>query len=154
MALTERFDPATARFAASEKPTDDPQGNPVLAASLPKKNAVDVSIDTQIALRFTRPLDVSTVSAATLSLTGPGGVIGTKVVPAEGGRLAFLKPQNPLIAGTEYVVLLNAPMALNGRHLTGDPIRFKTAPGRAGAVTGPASAGDANLRNLASGGPA
>ena len=99
---------------------------PALTASMPANGAGAVSVDIQPALRMNRPLDGKTTSSATLTLVGPQGNVATKVITAEAGMLAFITPQQPLKPGTEYRLLLNAPMDTKGYPLTGSPIRFVT----------------------------
>jgi RHS repeat-associated protein len=103
----EAFDPQrmdgqleTALPAAAAEP-------PQLEASLPAHGAVDVSPDTLIALRFSKPLRVTSVTARSVRLSGPSGTLATTVVPAEGGMLAFVMPRGPLAAGTTYNVSLS-----------------------------------------------
>jgi RHS repeat-associated protein len=72
--------------------------------SLPVDGATGVSVDTFVALRFSAPLRVRSLHDATVSLSGPEGVVDAAVVPAEQGRLVFVKPRAPLTALTSYTV--------------------------------------------------
>lgn len=99
-----------------------------LQASLPKDGAVDVPIGSLIALRFSHPLDVETVNADTLTLTGPEGGVAAKVMPAEGGLLAFITPQTPLLAGAAYTLSLNRPTDRSGLSLPVTAVSFMTGP--------------------------
>lgn len=80
------------------------QGNAYLAGSVPGNDASNVPIDTLIGLRFSRSLAIQTINASTITLNGPYGGVATRIVPAEGGRLAFLTPLATLEPGTTYTV--------------------------------------------------
>ncbi len=80
------------------------QGNAYLAGSVPGNDASNVPIDTLIGLRFSRSLAIQTINASTITLNGPYGGVATRIVPAEGGRLAFLTPLTTLDPGTTYTV--------------------------------------------------
>ncbi|HET9712240.1 MAG TPA: DUF6531 domain-containing protein, partial [Pyrinomonadaceae bacterium] len=80
------------------------QGNAYLAGSVPGNDANNVPIDTLIGLRFSRSLAIQTINASTITLNGPYGGVATRIVPAEGGRLAFLTPLTTLEPGTTYTV--------------------------------------------------
>jgi RHS repeat-associated protein len=77
---------------------------PFLAGSLPQDGATGVELDSIIALRFSKPLRVESFQSETLKLTGEGKTISAKITLAEGGRLAFLLPIQPLREGIIYTV--------------------------------------------------
>jgi RHS repeat-associated protein len=77
---------------------------PFVTGSLPQDGAADVELDSIIALRFSKPLRVESFKAETLKLFGAGETVSTKVTLAEGGRLAFILPLQPLEEGTPYTV--------------------------------------------------
>ena len=77
---------------------------PWLAASDPPFGASDVPPAPTIMLRFTRPARVETVSGQTVTLDGAGRRIEVVVVPAEGGRLAFVTPRERLETGSYYTI--------------------------------------------------
>src|SRR5262249_24831477 len=94
IASGEIFDPETATFSRittipSESPASDP---PRLEASVPSTGTADVPIDSSIALRFSKPLRIDSLSDATVTLAGPQGPEPLRVVAAEGGMLAFVTP--------------------------------------------------------------
>src|SRR6202035_2620888 len=94
VATDEIFDPTTKRFHYSSDGTDRDQALPPrLAATLPEDGAGGVSIQTVIAIRFSRLLSVDSVNDRNFVLHGPGDtVVRAGVTAAEGGRLAFLLP--------------------------------------------------------------
>lgn len=80
---------------------------PYLRASLPEDGTLDVPVDTQLALRFSKPLSMATVNAQTIVLKSPQGAVEAKVTPAEGGMLAFIIPKGQLLGGTTYTITLS-----------------------------------------------
>jgi RHS repeat-associated protein len=128
------FDPATGRFilingAALTNPP--PTENPILVASIPTDSSVDVAIDVTVALRFSKPLRVETINADTVTLSGPKGVEQIKVVPAEGGMLAFITPEADLLPGVTYNVTVNGVKDRVDVLLPLTSIRFTTAQDQA-----------------------
>ena len=123
----ERFDPKTNAFEAIDRIPEASTTVPEVAGTLPVQGAIQVPLDAQPALRLNRPLDVKTVSASTLTLTGPTGIVATKVIAAESGSLIFITPNETLKPDTQYRILLNAPADTKGYPLTGAPISFTTA---------------------------
>ena len=80
------------------------EGSAYLAGSFPRSDAIDVPIDTLIGLRFSRSLAAQTINATTITLNGPHGAVATRIVPADGGRLAFITPLLTLEPGKTYTV--------------------------------------------------
>jgi RHS repeat-associated protein len=123
------FDPAASTFSQVSAPppgahVSDP---PHLEASLPAAGTVDVSEDSVIGLRFSKPLRVDSVSEVTVTLSGPQGPEPVRVVPAEGGWLAFVTPQSRLTPGTRYSLVVNGPEDLAGFLLPFTRVEFTTA---------------------------
>jgi Bacterial Ig-like domain/Galactose oxidase, central domain len=98
-----------------------------LAASLPADGSVDVPINTNLALRFSRPLQVATVNANTMNLTGPEGAVPIRIVPAEGGLLTFITPKKPLVPGITYTLSISGPRDQTNASLPSSAIGFTTA---------------------------
>ena len=86
----------------------DESGAPFLVASLPRDGATDVSVESFISLRFSKPLRLETISTQSVKLVGSEGTIGIKVVPAENGRLAFITPGGSLLSGGTYTLTIAA----------------------------------------------
>jgi RHS repeat-associated protein len=132
----EQYDPRTQRFNKAKTETLlDPQSltmSPKLAASLPEDGAMNVPVDALIAFRFSKSLQVDTVNAQTMSLTGPYGRVETRVVPAEDGMLAFITPKSLLFPGTTYTAALSGSTDKDGSPLIPTSITFTT-----GAARGP-----------------
>jgi hypothetical protein len=79
-----------------------PEPSTMVAASSPASSSEDVPADARIALRFSAPVMAASLTVDALSLTGPDGPVTTRVILAEGGRLAFVWPAARLSDGTEY----------------------------------------------------
>lgn len=101
---------------------------PYLAGALPQQDAVDVPLETNVTLRFSRPLDVSTVKASTVLLAGPEGTLAARVVAAEDGRLAFITPAAPLRGETAYSVTVDGVKDAGGTPASATTLNFTTAP--------------------------
>jgi len=102
---SEIFNSESLVFVSSANWPDLPaQTNAYLAGSVPGNNAGNVPLDTLIGLRFSQPLDVQALSSTAIRLNGPQGALAIRIVPAEGGRLAFITPLLSLEPGTTYTV--------------------------------------------------
>jgi hypothetical protein len=88
------YNPDTQRFISSAFtfPTTPDMNVPYLETSLPTDGATQVPTKPTIGLRFSKALQVQTVNAGSVTLTGPNGEVPVRVLPAEGGRLGFMMP--------------------------------------------------------------
>jgi RHS repeat-associated protein len=100
---------------------------PFLAASLPADGASDVPVDSRIALRFSKLLRVETVNTETITLTGPRGIVATKIVPAENGRLAFVSPKENLLTDATYTLSVGGSLDGSDHQLPATVVTFTTA---------------------------
>jgi len=128
------YDPEAESFTQVEsipaegQPSDSPSASgPTLAASAPENGAVSVAVGAVLSLRFSEPLDVTTVNAATVTLAGPSTNIPVRVVPSEKGMLAFVTPAQPLLPGAIYTLSLNGLADPAKRSLPSTQITFTTA---------------------------
>ncbi len=102
---SEIFNSESLGFALAGSWSNPPDQNAAyLAGSVPGNNAIDIPLDSLIGLRFSKSLDVQALNPSTITLNGPRGEVATKIVPAEGGRLAFITPLPSLEPGTTYTV--------------------------------------------------
>ncbi|WP_427308981.1 RHS repeat-associated core domain-containing protein [Cupriavidus sp. H39] len=118
---------------------------PKVQESVPAENAVDVPIQARLAVRFSRPLAVTSLTAKTVTLLGPSGSVAVNVVPVEGGRLLFVTPQTDLRPGARYTLFLSAaadeagvPLPFTAIGFTAQSLRGSSAAG-AGSVAGAAT---------------
>ena len=92
-------------WAGVQPPRDD--GAPYVVFSSPKDGEASVPRDVRLAIRFSKPLSVESLNSETATLAGPDGQVVVRVVPAEGGMLGFVTPQEPLQVGATYTLSLN-----------------------------------------------
>ena len=96
-------------------------------ASLPAAGDTGVSLDSLIALRFSKILAVTTVTSATVTLIDDSQTqVPAKVIAAEGGMLAFLTPESPLVPLTTYTVRVSGPTDASNQPLASFTSTFTT----------------------------
>ncbi len=117
--------PAVRVEAAPIQPWRDPR-SPLLADSLPQNGATGVSVNSLLALRFSKPLKVETINTTSVVLSGPDASVQVKVVAAEGGMLAFVMPAAPLVPGTAYSLSISGASDNAGQALPGVTVLFTT----------------------------
>ncbi|WP_426700906.1 RHS repeat-associated core domain-containing protein [Rhodanobacter sp. Col0626] len=122
---TQSFDPKTATFAIRTQALKDP-GGLILTASSPQANSTQVAADALVALRFSTPLDATSVSGATVSLIGPAGPVVATATGVQ-GRLVFVIPHEELLPGTRYTVALNGIRNAQRQRLPFTSFGFTTA---------------------------
>jgi RHS repeat-associated protein len=107
----EVYDPEVQRFSLTstgEGPIADFNA-PFTEASLPPDVAENVPLDSLVAIRFSKPLRPETVTPKTVRLRANSQTVAALIIPAEGGRLAFVTPLTQLTAGTTYTLTLDGP---------------------------------------------
>jgi YD repeat-containing protein len=126
----EVFSSSSGKFnsVASYPDGDFPQSSdaPILEASLPVHESVNVPIDAIIGLRTSKPLSAETVNTGTVTLSGPQGIEKIKVVAAENGSLVFVTPESNLLQGSTYTLTLNGMRDRSGLLLAVSGISFST----------------------------
>ena len=118
--------------ASSSAPTE-------MRASSPQDGAQNVSLDTLISVRFSRPVQMASISSTTTTLQGPDGPLNAKIIAAEGGMLAFVTPTSSLLPGTSYTVKLTGAVDASNQTVAYAEFSFSTT---GSGVPGPASFGD------------
>ena len=98
-----------------------------VVGSLPEDGANNVSVDTRVALRFSRAVGGSFVHPNDVRLTEGGRVVQAVTTVAADGRLVFVQPLRPLTAGTNYVVIASGLVSLDGSTIPSRSISFTTA---------------------------
>ena len=122
----ERYDPRRQTILPAVSRESDPEAL-FVAASEPADGGSEVPLDTVISLRFSHRIRVQSVHGGTVTLSGPDGQVAARVVPSEGGRLAFLTPREPLAAGTTYTLSVNDLVDYHGTPFPATEITFSTA---------------------------
>ena len=103
------------------------QNVPRLAESLPQSGETGVSPSQIIALRFSKPLNVTTVNEKSITLRSSTDHVTILVVPAENGMLAFITPQNQLDNSTTYTLHISGATDPNGLAIPDTSVLFTTA---------------------------
>ncbi len=119
------YDPSANRFALAELAVDS-HAPAYLAEAIPANGATEVPVDVRVVLRFSSPLTLDSVGADTVQLVGPHGPVDLTRVPAESGRLLFLRPHMPLAHGETYHVELAGVTDATGAALFIPPLAFTT----------------------------
>ncbi len=140
----EVFDPSTqtTRMQASQLQHD--RRAPLIETSIPQNGDQAVALDSVISVRFSEPLQVQSLNASTVILSGPDiNPVTTKVVPAEAGMLVFVTPQSPLLSGQTYSLMISDAVDSAGQFVSATTITFTTAStaGQASDQTGIISSG-------------
>jgi YD repeat-containing protein len=127
LVVGEAFDTQTQTFSEVATPPAPPEGPPQVEASTPEDGASRVPTDSFVGIRFSRPLRVDTVNSTVITLGSPHGAVVARIIPAEGGMLAFVTPETSMLPGTPYTVSLSGPTDLEGSALEPTTISFTTA---------------------------
>ncbi|HLC42259.1 MAG TPA: RHS repeat-associated core domain-containing protein [Methylomirabilota bacterium] len=124
----ETFNANEGAFSTTSNVLNAPSASdsPQVSASVPAAGDRDVPSDAVIALRFSKPLQVETLTQQTVTLTGPAGLESVSVVAAEGGRLLFVTPRASLLPGSSYTLRVNGSIDTNGLSLPLTEISFST----------------------------
>jgi hypothetical protein len=110
---------------------------PALRATLPTLDSEDVAIDSRLALRFSKPLEPSSLTDETISVMGPGGLVEVTVSAAEGGLLAFVTPKEQWFPGTQYTLFVRGAQDTEGTAIPFTAKGFRTTALKAGQSTPP-----------------
>jgi RHS repeat-associated protein len=128
----EVYNPNTNLFESSSERRDDrvlPRvaAQPaMLADTLPSDGSVDVALSTLIGIRFNRAVQIDQLSTKTIAVIGPGGPVAGSVAGAEGGMLAFFKPEIELLPGTTYTLFIRGVTDSSGLEIPLTTVRFTT----------------------------
>ena len=114
---------------------------PQVQESLPLANATDVPITARLAVRFSKPMAVTSLNAQSVTLLGPTGSVAVNVVPVESGRMLFVTPQADLRPGARYTLFINAAVDESGAALPFTAIGFTAGSLSGGATPTPSAIG-------------
>ncbi|WP_185754273.1 RHS repeat domain-containing protein [Luteibacter sp. 9135] len=104
-----------------------------VVASLPTKDKSGASPIGPLALRFSEPVDVAGLGG-TVSLLGPSGVVKTRVIGTEGGRLVFVQLPDELYPSARYTIFVQGLHTAKGDVVPYEAIGFTTKAARGGVV--------------------
>jgi len=88
---------------------------PLVNQVSPPSGATGVDLTEIIAVRFSEPVDVRTLTTTSVMLTG-GGPVSAMLSPGEQGLMVFLVPSLPLAAGTTYTLSLTSDITDTSGH--------------------------------------
>jgi len=147
----EVFDPSTDTGRMVTNPASLQPNSPVpfVEVSIPADNSTDLSVNTRVDIRFSKPLAVQTVNANAFSLSSGEGIVDSKIIPAEDGMLAFVTPTSPLSDGTTYTLTVSGAKDSSGNEIQSTSIIFTTA----GTPAPPLAAGNGGTSGEDGSGP-
>jgi RHS repeat-associated protein len=122
----EIIDPSGPSVRTISMATASSQVAPGLAASIPQNGETNIQINQLISLRFSEPLNVTSLNTGTITLRSSQGNLAIRVVPAEGGILVFITPTESLQSGTEYILSVSGAVDEAGQSLPDTSILFTT----------------------------
>jgi RHS repeat-associated protein len=137
LANSQIFDPNLQTMAVATNLQSIQQSSDALTqmrASSPEDGAQNVPLDALISVRFSRPVQMPSVSAATVTLKGPDGIINANVIAAEGGMLAFITPASSLPPGSTFTVALAGVVDTANQNVAYAEFSFSTAGAAPGTV--------------------
>lgn len=111
-------------LAGVAAPTEDAT---YLVGSLPEDGANKVSVETRLALRFSRAVSAGSINSAGVRLTEGGRTVETVNTLAGNGRLLFVQPVQALSAGTTYVMIASGLVSSDGKAVPIRSLSFTTA---------------------------
>lgn len=120
---------------------------PAITLTNPVNGATGVQLSSAVHATFSQPMDPTTLTSATFTLTGPGAtpVTGT-VTYAPSSDIATFTPTNPLVANTQYT----ATVTTGAKDLSGNALVAGAVPNPWSFTTGPPFAGGPAPINLGS----
>src|SRR5574341_421797 len=101
-------------------------GGGVLRTAAPGIDSSNRCTISEVALRFSEPVRVPTVTPATVVLFDPTGRVESSVAIAESGLLAFVMPRVPLAPDTTYTLALAGVTDTAGHGLAAFTTTFTT----------------------------
>ena len=97
-----------------------------VAGSSPPPASEGVSVDAHLAVQFSAPALGESLTPDALSLVGPDGPVTTRVIVAEGGRLAFVWPATRLRESSRYTLTISGARDQQGRAVVPSSVAFTT----------------------------
>jgi RHS repeat-associated protein len=107
-----------------------------MRASSPQDGSQNVALNALISVRFSRPVQMASISNSTVTLQGPAGIVSAKVIAAEGGMLAFITPSSVLLSGTSYTVNLAGAVDTADQSVAYAEFAFSTTGGAPPSIDG------------------
>jgi RHS repeat-associated protein len=111
---------------ANELTERSPAAQPAVAATIPVDGDGAVAVDTRIAVRFSKYLQVTSVNTNTVTLAGRTGRVAARVVATNNGQQLFVTPATELMPATRYTLSMNG-LTDGTRYMPFTAIDFTTA---------------------------
>lgn len=129
-----RYEPSTQRLVADERPS--PEAAIAAVTTLPGAEATDTPLRGPLALRFAEPVNLRELAAGkAVKLLGPNGIVDTKVVGVEHGRLAFVQLPDDLYPGARYTLFVQGLHTATGQAVPYTAVGFTTTSFHAEGVS-------------------
>jgi RHS repeat-associated protein len=123
------FDAASTTLSTGGDSSPDP-GYPHVVSTSPVNDSENVPLDARIVIQFSEPMDMRSLNGERVAVRGRDGPFPVRVVGAEGGRLAFVWPNEPLMEGERYSVVVAGSASLHGQRLPVSSFTFTTVSRR------------------------
>ena len=119
-------DASSVRIVSSSLNKLEAGASPRITGSIPQSGETNIGTNQVISLRFSTPMNVTTLNSKTITLRSSSEDVEATVVPAESGMLAFVTPLVPLQSGTAYTLTISSSKDLAGRSIASTTIVFTT----------------------------
>lgn len=131
---TVRYMPAAQQLVSAETTPD--RGSAAAVTTLPGAEATDTPLRGPLSLRFSQPVNLRELAAGkAVKLLGPNGMIDTKIVGVEGGRLAFVQLPDDLYPGARYTLFIQGLHMASGQAVPYTAVGFTTTTVRLEGVS-------------------
>src|SRR5207245_3905568 len=117
---------------------------PTVMATAPPDGASNVSTTAPLVLRFSEPLSGTSVTATTVTLTGPTGGVAINGMSVEAGLLLFVTPRQALQPSSRYTLRVDGATDTAGLALPPTTVTFTTDASGAGGSGAGSSGGSSS----------
>jgi len=107
-------------------PPENGRAATMVSGSIPRNGDTDVALGAHLTLRFSEALTVASLTSDAVTLTGPDGIVVTRIIPAEEGRLAFIWPADAFADGATYTLAVSGVLDQAGTAVAPMSITFTT----------------------------
>jgi hypothetical protein len=107
-------------------PPEDRRALTTVSGSIPRNGDTDVALGAHLTLRFSEALTVASLTSDAVTLTGPDGIVATRIIPAEDGRLAFIWPADVFADGATFTLAVSGVIDHAGTAVVPLSITFTT----------------------------
>ena len=120
-----RYEPSGQRLVGDKDAS--PSTAVAAVTTLPGAEATDTPLRGPLALRFAEPINLRELAAGkAVKLLGPNGIVDTKVIGVEHGRLAFVQLPDDLYPGARYTLFVQGLHTASGQAVPYTAVGFTT----------------------------